>query len=475
MTVGRSIRRQLTYWLIGPLLLLSGTLLATAFFEAQERATSVYDRMLAAVVLSIAQHVYVDEEGLIGVKLPFSILAYWDSLSSEHLYYSVIDVRTSASIGYPGMPRMPRLPKGLSEPNELGVPVYYQGVYRTTPVRVALMNGIAGGVGEVVPYIVIVAETMGQRAAETRSMLLHSAIRLTLLVLMASAIVWFGIYRGLRPLRNLVRSVRRRSPEDLRPISYETPPETKALVDALNAFISRLRHSLDALEDFAGNVGHQLRTPLGVIRTNMSLAMRSETDPVKRELLGDAATSARDLSHLIDQLLIMSRIRARRADQATFEVIDLSSVIADLMRQDAPSAARAGLDLELDHDNSNGQLLVAADPVLIEGLFQNLLDNAKRYAAPGTVVVRTCREDEYAVVVVEDNGPGINPDLAAAAFSRHPQNAVGHGLGLAICADIARHFGGSISLVHPHRLEGAAFEVRLPLCQQGDRVRDDYK
>lgn len=472
MTVGRSIRLQLTYWLSGPLLLLSGTLLATAFFEAQERATSVYDRMLAAVVLSIAQHVYVGDEGSIEVRLPFSILAYWDSLSSEHLYYSVIDVRTSASIGYPNMPR---LPKGIIEPNDLGVPVYYQGIYRNTPVRVALMNGIAGGVGEAAPYIVIVAETMGQRAAETHSMLLHSAIRLTLLVLLASAIVWFGVYRGLRPLRNLERSVRRRSPEDLRPISYETPPETKALVDALNAFISRLRHSLDALEDFAGNVGHQLRTPLGVIRTNMSLAMRSEVDPVKRELIGDAATSAKDLSHLIDQLLIMSRIRARRADQATIEIIDLRNVIDELMRQGAPSAARDGLDLELDHDNTEVQLLVAADPVLIEGLFQNLLDNAKRYAAPGTVVVQTRREAEYALVVVEDNGPGINPDLAAAAFSRHPQNAVGHGLGLAICADIARHFGGSISLVHPQRLEGAAFEVRLPLCQQGDRVRDDYK
>lgn len=467
MAVGRSIRQQLIIWLIGPLLLLSGTLLATAFFEAQERATSVYDRMLAAVVLSIAQHVYTDDDGRVGVKLPFSILAYWDSLSGEHLYYSVIDVRTSASIGYPEMP------KGLNEPVQLGVPVYYQGVYRNSPVRVALMKGIAGGIGEATPYLVIVAETMGQRAAETRSMLLHSAIRLALLVLVASAIVWFGVYRGLRPLRNLERSVRRRSPEDLRPISYESPPETKALVDALNAFIARLRHSLEALENFAGNVGHQLRTPLGVIRTNMSLAMRSESDPGNRELLRDAATSAEDLSHLIDQLLLMSRIRARRADQAAFEVIDLGSVVADLMRENASSAARAGLELELDGPDTGEALMVAADPVLVEGLFQNLLDNAKRYAAPGTVVVGTRSEAGYAVVIVEDNGNGINPEIAVAAFSRHPQNAVGHGLGLAICADVARHLGGNISLVQPYRLKGAAFEVRLPLCHQGDHVRHD--
>lgn len=462
MTVGRSIRRQLTIWLIGPLLLVSGTLLVTTFFEAQERATSVYDRMLAAVALSFAQHVYVDGNGEIGVKLPFSILAYWDSLSDEHLYYAVVDVRTSSSIGYPG------LPVGLKEPDELGVPVYYQGFYRDTPVRVAYMKGIAGGVGEAVPYNVIVAETMGQRTAETHSMLLHSAIRLTLLVVVASAVVWFGVYRGLRPLRNLERSVRRRSPEDLRPISYETPPETKALVDALNGFIARLRHSLEALEDFAGNVGHQLRTPLGVIRANMSLAMRSESDPVKRELLNDAATSAYDLSHLIDQLLLMSRARARRADQAKFEIIDLGEVLADIMREDAPVSARAGLELELEQNEPESSLFVAADTVLIEGLFQNLLDNAKRYAAPGNVVVSTHRESGNAVVIFQDDGPGIDPGVADAAFSRHPQFAVGHGLGLAICADIARHFGGSIALVKSHKLKGAAIKVCLPLCHQGD-------
>jgi two-component system, OmpR family, sensor histidine kinase TctE len=453
MVPARSIRSTLTIWLLGPLLVLSGILLLDAFVDAQRRTTSAYDRLLAAVAISISQNIRI-EGGSLRVNLPFSTLAYSESLSNDHLYYEVIS-DSSGSDGYPALPTPPRVPN-------LGTPTYYNAEYRGKRVRAAFLRGQASRIDGVSGYSVIVAETLGQRSAQARSMLGRSAVRLSILVLVASLIVWIGIRNGLRPLSDLETSVRRRSPEDLRPISYQTPAETKALVASLNAFMVRLKESLEALERFAGNVGHQLRTPLGVIQANAALVRRRISAAKRNELLTDMESAASDLARMVDQLLLMSRVSARRADKSGREIIALDALVAETVKQTALVMDKSGLHPELQIAVTD--LHIAADPVLVEGLLLNLLDNAQRHAAPGSLEVRVGRANRYAFVEVEDDGPGIPSCVADAAFSRHPNDATDHGLGLSICAEIARHLGGDIALQPPRHLSGAHIVVRLPLA-----------
>lgn len=461
MTPVRSIRSTLTIWLLGPLLVLSGILLLDAFVDAQRRSTSAYDRLLAAITISISQDIRVDNEGNLRVDLPFSTLAYSESLSTDHLYYSVIS-DSSGSAGYPNLPLPSKVPN-------LGTPVYYDAQYRGKKVRAAYLRGQAARIDGATGFSVIVAETLGQRSAQARSMLARSAVRLSVLVLVASLIVWLGIRNGLRPLRDLESSVRRRSPEDLRPISYQTPIETEALVSSLNAFMARLRESLDALERFAGNVGHQLRTPLGVIQANAALVRRRLSAEKRGQLLSDLESAAIDLARMVEQLLLMSRVSARRADKAGRSIVALDHLVADILKDRAPVMEKSGLRPELQMAAT--ELHVAADPVLVEGLLLNLLDNAHRYAAPGRLEVRVGKANRYAFVEIEDDGPGIPSCVADAAFSRHPNDATDHGLGLSICAEIAKHLGGDISLQAPRHLSGAQILVRFPLAIRLPQVR----
>jgi len=452
----RSIRWDLTIWLLGPLIALSVVMLGEAFLDLRARSTAAYDRLLATVAMSIAQDVHIGDSESLMVDLPFPTLAYSDSFSSDHLFYSVSLDGSDQSFGYPDLP----LPQAA--PNVTDTPIYYDTRYRDEPVRAVMIVGRAISLDSEGRYRVIVAETLGQRSGEVRAMLARSTIRLSVLIFAASLIVWFGVRKGLRPLLDLEASVRRRSPEDLRPIAYETPVETQALVGAVNAFMDRLAQSLSALEAFTGNVGHQLRTPVGVIQTNVALARRRFGEESSRSLLADVEAAARDLGRLIDQLLLMSRIRARRADRAHCKSVDAARLVAETVRDTAPSLLRHGVHPCLSVLSE--PLPVRADPILLEGLVTNLIDNVVRHAAPTDLDIRVHARAGRAILEFEDDGPGLPPALARRAFRRHAETTTGHGLGLAICAEIAEHFGGTIGVESPLRLAGTRVVVSLPLA-----------
>ena len=229
---------------------------------------------------------------------------------------------------------------------------------------------------------------------------------------------------------------------------------------------------LDRQRRFVADASHELRTPLTSVLANLELlADRSEIGQLPGEM-GDAARSALRSSlrmrRLVADLLLLARSDVGRA--APRQPVDLGQVVLD-------TAAELG-PLSGEHE-----LSIDAHPAIVEGdhdeLFRltlNLIENAVRHTPPGTEIrastglageASTPGGHGDALLTVEDDGPGVSPELSPTLFERFVRGAGDRGgsfgLGLAIVRAVAQSHGGSVELenVTPH---GARFVVRLPLA-----------
>jgi two-component system sensor histidine kinase KdpD len=221
-------------------------------------------------------------------------------------------------------------------------------------------------------------------------------------------------------------------------------------------------------------VSHDMRTPLAVISGAAgSLAEgASRLDPeARRELAQTIVDEATQMTQLVSNVLDMTRLESGAAATRS-EWVSLEEVVgAALHRLRGPLAAhRVSTHLE------DAPALIYADPVLIEQLLFNLLDNAAKYTPAGTQVsIRARRAPGEVEVLVADDGPGFGHDIdPSSLFEKFQRGKVegaigGVGLGLAICRAIARAHGGEI---RAERIPagGALFVVSLPQSKEAPSV-----
>ena len=233
-----------------------------------------------------------------------------------------------------------------------------------------------------------------------------------------------------------------------------------------------IRQSLDAQQaalrrqrEFAADASHELRTPLTVIRTSVEHLQRHPESRVADvgTALEDVNAEVRHLTAIVEDLLLLAR-----SDSGAVELervpLDLGDVAADAMPSLTQLAATRNVQVVLDPEPAP----VIGDPARLRQLVIILADNAVRHTPPGaSATVRVRREGASALLVVEDDGPGIRPEDLPHIFDRFwrapgaPEG--GTGLGLAIGAWITRRHGGTIG-VEPRSPRGSRFLVRLPLA-----------
>lgn len=236
---------------------------------------------------------------------------------------------------------------------------------------------------------------------------------------------------------------------------------------ALRARTEELRSGL------LSSVSHDLRTPLATI-TGAATTLREEGDldaATRRDLAEAICEEAERLERLVSNLLDMTRLQSGAVEPRR-EWVPLVEVVGGaLTRAEARLAGR-----RVRTDIAEDLPLVSLDPVLVEQLFINLLENAAKYTPPASEIeIHAAREGGTLVVSVGDRGPGIPPGEEERIFERFHRGAHagvgGAGLGLAIARAVAEAHGGR--LVASNRPGGGAlFRLTLPLGTDPPRAAE---
>jgi signal transduction histidine kinase len=306
-----------------------------------------------------------------------------------------------------------------------------------------------------------------------RSMLITSLIALGVVGVVAGGCGWLLAGRALRPLQQITAIARRVADRSLHErIALDGPhDELKDLADTFDAMLERLDQSFDSQRRFVANASHELRTPLAINRTLIEVALDNPGSGESLRQLG-ANLLAVNQRHerLIEGLLILALGEQGITDPTP---VDLADIARHLTTESHGTARTPGLDIRTNLEPAP----TAGDPVLLERLIQNLLDNAVRYNLPqhGEVTVATGTIDDGAYITVENTGPLVPPYAIPSLFEpfrRAPtterradsvtgSTTRGAGLGLSIVRAIAHAHGGSVQ-ASPGKDGGLIVRVQLP-------------
>lgn len=458
LAITNSIRGRLIVMLLIAAAFLSGLLYYAIRTVAETAVEQTQDRILGSAALAIAEEVRGGQDG-VEIDIPYSAFSMLGATGNERVFYR-IDVSGTPVTGYDGLQAPQSLPRGVA-------PEFYSSVFEGETVRVAAVSRAVLVAGQNVPALVLVAQTRTEQA-QIVERLANRAAGLGLGFFVVAAVLAVLTARAvIQPVNNLADAVTRRGPQDLRPVVRNVPDELRPMVNALNGFIGRLSGALSRTETFIAEAAHYIRTPLTTLRAQSDIALHHTDDPKTKEYLRKIIRLADDTARSAGQLLDHAAV-VYRTDQRSDEQIDLISMaqtVADAFR---PSAELREIDLKLEHEHDQ-PIHVLADPILLETVLRNLLDNGIKYSWPEqTVHFRVSVENGYGVVEITDNGRGLNGQTTRSLTQRHARgtnvgDVVGSGLGLAIVKEVAGAYGGTFEL-KPTNTGGTCARFSLPLA-----------
>jgi two-component system sensor histidine kinase TctE len=449
MRVDGSLRRLLSIWLVAPLLVLIILSAIPAYNLAVKAANDAYDDELIDPAIAIARFVRTNEERL-EVDLPPVALEALRVDTANRIFFRVTGPDGELIAGNAAIPRPE---EGITS----GTNRVYSSKVNNLSVRVAAV-AVPRRYG---PVLVQVAETTDKRDRLVREILFGTLAPAVLVLVAASALLWFGIRRALAPLDELRAEIARRSPTDLAPLSdTSTPEEVKPLVSSINQLLGRLEGALGTQQRFIANAAHQLRTPLAGLKTHVELARRELQSGETRALLDMIAGETDRASHLANQLLSLARAEPGSAPSAAQQPVNLRTLANRAVQDWVPQALQQNIDLGFEVEDA----WILGEPSLLRELLGNLLHNAILYAgAGGRVTVRTRVASGEALLEVEDDGPGIPVAERERVFERFYRVAgtspPGCGLGLAIVREIADRHEAQVKLDAPASGKGTLFRV----------------
>jgi signal transduction histidine kinase len=339
---------------------------------------------------------------------------------------------------------------------ELG---YRVNVPRQLPVK-------PSGQGNVWLMYAVPLSDIDHTIARVQAFLLLGVLGGTALALLAGLATAQRAIRPIVELTDTAREIERtRDPSRHVPLpqAEDEVAELARTLDGMLQTLDAARSSTEAVlgrqREFVADASHELRTPLTSVLTSLEL-LAEELDGEQADTAQAALRSARRMRRLVGDLLLLARADAKHVQphQAT----RLDDVLTEAASEIEPVA-------------EYHELSVFAEPVVVSGardelhrLVLNLIENAVRHTPPGTHIrASTLLDGEDAVLMVEDDGPGIPAELEERVFERFVRSgrdgARGSGLGLAIVRAVAESHGGSVTLERPARRRGARFVVRLPV------------
>ncbi|WNG13657.1 ATP-binding protein [Cystobacter fuscus] len=285
--------------------------------------------------------------------------------------------------------------------------------------------------------------------------------------LRAKVRVFVDLYREREALRLRQAALREREREELEERRRRAEVERERLV-------VELREAVRLRDEFLSVASHELKTPLTPLALRLQL-MRQELGKPQVDvgrLLGHveaANAQVRRVTALMDSLLDATRITSGRLTLRREQDVNLAAVVRDVVSSFEHQAARANCPLELE---APARVLGQWDVLRLEQIVTNLLSNALKFGAGGTVSVRVEEDEGWARLTVRDEGIGMDESMRTRLFGRFERGVSerhygGLGLGLFITQQVTEALGGRIHVESlPGR--GSTFIVELPCATGGE-------
>ncbi|OGT05901.1 MAG: hypothetical protein A2X78_00710 [Gammaproteobacteria bacterium GWE2_37_16] len=308
---------------------------------------------------------------------------------------------------------------------------------------------------------VAVAERYNKRHVLKKEIILYTTTIILFCLFLLAILIWFIVGNALKSIQTITNSLKYRAPASLTKLKTETAPkEVQPLVEELNILFQKLQEAFVREERFSSDAAHELRTPLAALRAHVHVALNATSKEECDRSLHKIITGIDRSTHVINQLLILARTTKIKSLISKLEPVSLNKeaqiVIADLV----PIAQKKNIEIELI-DKSKKQKIMG-DPITINVLIRNLIDNAIRYIDHNHGLISVIIESapKHVILKVIDNGPGIPKDLREAVFERFfriaDNNIQGSGLGLNIVKQVLQQHNANIKLNVPksgHGLE----------------------
>ena len=289
-----------------------------------------------------------------------------------------------------------------------------------------------------------------------------------LIVLFGFAIVFYTTRRMLGYVREITEAASRIGQSDLstRVPTMPRNDEVAQLALTLNHMLDRIESSMHQLHTITDALAHDLRSPLTAIRGKLEVSLSAGTRAEQTEPIVSAIDELDRLTEFLNKSLDVAEAKAD-ALRLTRSEIDLDELLRVMIDLYEPGMSERGIKILL---RSGGPVKISADAALVHRMVANLFDNElKHLPASCTVTIRLFAEPDAAFLILEDDGPGFDPEISAHMFEHRVKGRAsnGRGLGLAFVEAVVRTHGGEI--VASNRPEGgAALNIRLPRVAQID-------
>jgi signal transduction histidine kinase len=320
-----------------------------------------------------------------------------------------------------------------------GVPIYGDTTIDRTKYRFA---GVP--VGDDDGHILATAASIEDVSRAENALL---EVSIPLIVVAGVAAIFGGVIiarLSLAPLREFVSQADAIGSLDLsqRLPTSRWADEVGRLGATLNSMLERLDTALRRERQLTAEVGHELRTPLAIIRAEAELLQELIADDGPSASLKSILEEVDRTTRAVDDILLLARADAT-AGLDRSELVNIGDLARTVVERF--SALAAGQDVSL---TSSGEGQVMGDPKLIERALTNLVDNALRHSPNGgTVEIEVGQHEVGAVLTVRDSGPGAPDSALETMFDRYtragPRTGAA-GLGLSIVAAVARSHDGSV-------------------------------
>lgn len=312
--------------------------------------------------------------------------------------------------------------------------------------------------------VFVVTLNLEARLAQVNSVIRVGALVYGSIFVVASVVAWWAAGRVLRPLRLLDETAQSISESDLtRRIVVDGEDELAALAVTFNRMLDRLEEAFATQRRFVDDAGHELRTPITVIRGQLELL---GDDPDEREETVELVTGELDrMSRIVEDLLALAK--AEQSDFIETHPVDLAEFVEALAAKGSSLSDRP-VDVE-----TVGPAVIEADEQRLAQAVMNLIRNAIEHTPAGAGIhVGGSADDGDIRIWVRDEGPGIPHTELGRIFDRFARGQTGRrstdgaGLGLAIVKAISEGHGGEVEVETGP--QGSKFTLVIPQREEDE-------